>query len=322
MDANPDVDPREKLQIMTVCGPMDFPAGGVVDAHNHTWIEPVPGAVSAGPVLNQKDAILAELQDYRRAGGVGQIDCQPGGCGRNARVQRELSEGSGVFIVAATGFHLPKYYPPAAAVYQMSADQAYEYFLRELQAGMEESSDLEQPVRAGFIKMACQEELDRTPRALLEGAAAACRETGCAVEIHTEKGAAVKEICEFFTAQSVDLNRLVLCHVDKRADFGLHSELARAGVLLEYDTFFRPKYAPEENLWPLLEKMLNAGYSHALALATDFAEAESWKFIGGGPGLAALPLTVRSRLTDMGVRPEDQAKILGMNICRRMARSL
>jgi phosphotriesterase-related protein len=64
-----------------------------------------------------------------------------------------------------------------------------------------------------------------------------------------------------------------LRHIDKRPDHGLHAELTQAGVMLAYDTFFRPKYDPERNLWPQISAMVAAGLNHVVALATDVAEA-------------------------------------------------
>lgn len=308
-------------QIMTVCGPIPIPSSGVVDAHNHTWIEPVPG-VNSDLVLNQPEQIVAEMHEYAQAGGVGIIDCQPGGCGRNALAQRDLMTRSSVFIVAATGFHLPKYYPSSAAIWRMDEQQAYQYFFEELQFGLAETMHLAHPSRAGFIKIACQDTLEKTPEALLRAAAAVSIDTGCAIEIHTEKGAAMDRIADYFDRQGVNLECLVLCHVDKRPDFEMHAALVQAGVMLEYDTFFRPKYRPDENLWPLLERMLANGFADRLALATDMAESASWKTLGGGPGLAALALDVRTRLNLLGIPPAEIDSLTGLNISGRIARPL
>ncbi len=316
---NPQAVEQPVRKIMTVYGPLAVPSRGIVEAHNHTWIDPVPGA-EAGFVLNQLAPILAELQDYARAGGIGIIDCQPGGCGRNGLRLRDLMAQSGVFIVAATGYHLPKYYSPFAPQWVMDEGQAYQYFKDELEIGLSETRRLPQPVRAGFIKIACQESLEQTPPALLRAAAAVCRDLDCAVEVHTEKGAAMMEIADFFARRGAGLNRLVLCHVDKRPDFGLHRELAQAGVLLEYDTFYRPKYQPETNVWPLIGRMLSAGLGGQVALATDMAESTSWKSLGGEPGLAALPQDAPAHLQALGAQPAEIAALMGMNITGRIAR--
>jgi len=111
----------------------------------------------------------------------------------------------------------------------------------------------------------------------------------------------------------------VICHIDKRPAFGVHQELARFGVLLEYDTFYRPKYEPEKNAWSLVENMVQAGMAGNICLATDMAEAEMYTAIGGGPGLASLPGAIKTRLQTMGIPETDISKILGGNIARRLA---
>ena len=102
--------------------------------------------------------------------------------------------------------------------------------------------------------------------------------------------------------------------MDKRPDASLHKELARLGVLLEYDTFYRPKYKPSANLWPLIEQMVSAGYSDHVALATDMAEAEHYHFIGGGAGLASLPGEIRDQLKEKGIPEAARKQLLGNNM--------
>jgi phosphotriesterase-related protein len=173
-------------------------------------------------------------------------------------------------------------------------------------------------VRAGFVKAACEATLAETPRAPLEGAAWTARKTGAALAVHTERGEAAEEIVLFLALEGVDAHRLILCHMDKRPDFGLHRELAQAGVLLEYDTFHRPKYDPEANLWPLIEKMAAAGLDGAVALATDMADPGLWAY-GGGPGPASLPGGIRGRLQALGLPQEVIAGMLGYNVAARLS---
>jgi phosphotriesterase-related protein len=139
------------------------------------------------------------------------------------------------------------------------------------------------------------------------------------VQIHTEKRALAEKAVVFFEKRGVNASQMVICHIDKRPDFCIHQELAKFGVLLEYDTFFRPKYQPETNVWPLVEKMVQAGLGGSFCLATDMAEAEMYAAIGGGPGLASLPGAIKSRLQTMGLPEADICKVLGGNIARRLA---
>jgi phosphotriesterase-related protein len=299
---------------MTVNGPIEPAEAGITDAHTHVWIAPVLEAGTGNPVLDDRDAILSGLVDYRQAGGCTIIDCQPGGCGRDGRILSELAHQRQVYIVACTGFHLETYYPPGHWLFQASSDEACSLFLDEIRQGLEETLEDEQPVRAGFIKIACKKEVDKSPMALIEAAAIASLETGAAIEVHTERGAGAEQIVSRLVDFGLSADRVVLCHMDKHPDFGLHRALAQEGVTLEYDTFYRPKYRPEENVWPLLTRMVSDGWDERVALATDLAEAKMWSKLGGGPGLAGLITQIVPQMEARGFEPSTIRRLVGENI--------
>lgn len=305
--------------VNTVQGPVDYKRLGITDAHNHMWIDPVPGSDPGAPVLNQFEPILKELIEFREKGGGALLDCQPVGCGRNGNQLLALSKASGVHIVACTGFHRKKYYPPDYWLWKADAQEICKVLCSELEQGLYETLGTSSPVKAGFIKIAIEATWAECPHAALEGAAAAARKSEALVEIHTEKGALAEKACIYFMDQGLLPSQLVLCHMDKRPDFGLQKELARLGVLLEYDTFYRPKYKPVENLWPLLDHMVAAGYSNRIALATDMAESELYHFIGGGAGLGSLPGEILEQLREKGIPENDRQNMVGGNITRRLA---
>jgi 5-phospho-D-xylono-1,4-lactonase len=306
--------------VTTVLGPVPPRALGVTDAHSHLFIGPVVGGAPGAPILADVEAVNRELEAFRAMGGGAIIDCQPGfDCGRDGQVLRNLSERTGILVVAATGFHRRLYYPPDTALFKLTAEQAADQFRAEINDGLAETRDIRQHVWPGFIKIAAETTLDDSPLALFEAAAAVCRETGYAIEMHTERGAAVEDFLAFFGGQGVSPRRLVFCHVDKRPDIGLHRELARAGVMLEYDTFYRPKYRPDETVWPLLREMTAAGLAGQAALATDMADPMLWAEIGGGPGLAGIFSLIKPRLEQMGLPEETITGLLGGNIAGRLA---
>jgi len=305
--------------VMTVLGPVPAAALGVVDAHSHLYIAPVPGGAADAPVLVDEAGVGRELAAFRAAGGGAVVDCQPGGCGRDGRVLRRLSESSGVHVVAATGFHRRVYYPPDAPLFGLSATAAADYFRDEIANGLAETRGETSPlVYPGVIKIAAEASLEASPPALFEAAAAVAKETGYAIEMHTERGAAVEVFLAFFGGQGLSPRRLVFCHVDKRPDFGLHRELARAGVMLEYDTFFRPKYDPERTVWPLIGRMAAAGLAGQVALATDMADPALWAELGGRPGLLGIFTIIKDGLARMGFPSATIDGLLGGNIARRL----
>ncbi len=311
--------PTPPRPVRSVLGEISHDSLGITDAHNHVWIDQIPGADSAAPVLTQYEAILEELLDYKSAGGSSLLDCQPGGCGRNGNQLARLSRASGVNIIACTGFHRQRYYAPGHWLFSAESQPIAAYLLGELSEGLQETLNTDTPLRAGFIKIALEAEWKACPQAALEACAEAARASGALIAIHTEKGALAEKIVIYFQDRGVSPRQLVLCHLDKRPDLSLHAELARFGTLLEYDTFYRPKYQPETNLWPLIRGMHAFGLSSRVALATDMAEASLYKTIGGGPGLASLPGEIRLRLMQEGIPENAIQEMLGGNIARRLA---
>lgn len=311
--------PDVTRSLVTVTGPLAPNQASITDAHNHLWIEPVLGAGAGAPVLNSRGPIVSELKDYRRAGGRTIVDCQPRGSGRDGRMLMELADASGVHIIAATGYHLQRYYPSDFWLFDASAEEASEFFVGELMLSLEETRAMYQTARAGFIKMACEKTVRASSQSLMEAVAIAASETGAAVEIHTERGADAENIVSTMVRFGLAPQRIVLCHMDKLPDFALHRALAERGVMLEYDTFYRPKYQPEENVWPLLERMIAANLWGQVAVATDMAEPKMWSRMGGGPGLAGLITQIQPRLERLGTAREVVEGLIGGNIARRLA---
>jgi 5-phospho-D-xylono-1,4-lactonase len=287
--------------LRSVLGPAVLPAGAIVDAHEHTWIDAPAAARAAGlPALTREDAVAEELRAFAAAGGAAVIDCQPPFCGRDLERMRAISRASGVAIVASTGFHLPAWYDAGSAPWAWSSDEAEAFFSGEVEDGP-----------AGAIKAAHDGgRRDPEVRRLLEAAAAAAARTGAPLVVHTERGEAVDELAGLLTGAGAAPGQVLLCHVDKRPDVGLHRELAAAGFRLEYDTFVRPRYAPEQGVWPLVVAMVEAGRAGSVAVGLDLADPALWGF-AGGPGMRALSHDIPARLRERGVDEADVEALCG-----------
>jgi 5-phospho-D-xylono-1,4-lactonase len=296
--------------VQTVLGPRDGDTLHVVDAHAHLWIGAGP---DGSPRLEDEELALRELRELRSAGGQALIDCQPGGCGRDGAVLRRMMEASGIAVVAVTGFHLRRHYLPDTGPWA-NPGGALEVFAGELREGLAE----EPAARAGVVKCAWTGAGD-CERALLDAGLEAARREGAPVLVHTERGEAVERLCELVVDAGVAPGRVQLSHVDKRPDHGLHLELARAGFVLGYDTFLRPKYRPDEGVWPLLDALVREGLWRQATLGTDLADSAAWH-AAGGPGLRALPLDVVGRLRRAGVEGAALRALAGGNAVRLLER--
>lgn len=307
-------------QLVTVTGPIDPTQAGVTDGHSHLWIDKVTGADPTAPVLDDFELQLAELRAYKAASGGTIIDCQPMGAGRDAQQLWALSEQSGVYVVAATGYHLKRYYPEGYWLFDASVEEAKSYFIEEITLGTRETQSNDKPVHAGYIKIACEASLDDCPLHLMQASALAAVEVNAGMEVHTERGADGERIARTLIDFGLPPEKLILCHVDKRADFGFHSEMAQAGVAMEYDTFYRAKYNPEETMWPLLEQMVTAGFEKYVVVATDMADQTMWANYAGSPGLIGLFTQIIPRLQDFGFTDQTISNLTGNNVVERLAR--
>lgn len=184
---------------ITVQGPLPYERLGITDAHNHMWIEPVPGADPSGSVLSQFNPIHKELVEYREKGVETLLDCQPEGCGRDGNQLLALSKESKVNLIACTGFHRKKYYPQNHWLWEVRAQKVCDFLCSELEQGLFGTLKTPSPFKAGFIKIALESAWADCPRAALEGAASAAFKSKALIEIHTEKGALAEKACVYFT---------------------------------------------------------------------------------------------------------------------------
>jgi len=242
---------------------------------------------------------------------VGSIDCQPPYAGRDARRLAAISRDSGVALACVTGFHLARYYPAGVRPWS-SAAAAADLFEREVATGLTEAPSR----RAGAIKAAHGGNVDADLMAW-EAAVEAQRRTGATLLVHTERGAGASELFEWLLARGVPPERVYLCHMDKRPDVALHAELAGTGALLGYDTFLRPQYQPERNVWPLLLALVERGLWRSVAVCLDLAAPESWRAPNTGP--AGFVSVVAMRLA-AAVRDQTLVSaLLGGNVVRALA---
>ena len=243
----------------------------------------------------------AELASFRDAGGALVVDCQPGGAGRDGAALARISRTAGVPVVASTGFHLRRYHAGGPPWSDVAA--ARERFERELGEGLDEAPE----TRAGIVKSAWTGE-DPEEAELVRAAVAAANAHDRGLVVHTEPEGPLDPLVETLRDAGAAAGRVQLSHIDKRPDAGLHRELAAAGHVLGYDTFLRPKYRPDERVWPLLQAMLEDGGEERITIGLDLVEPSAWT-TGGGPGLRAIADEVIPRLRAIGAGDHAVARL-------------
>ena len=315
-----------KDSIQTVKGMIKKDFLGIVDSHCHLWIEEInSGNKKEYPefIVNDFSILKKELNKLKSEKildiseeHAAVIDCQPGGCGRNGNKLFELSELTGVNIISVTGFHKKEYYESHSPIWKMNRKNATIFFNDEVRDSLIETSCSDyknSKIRAGAIKIAFTGILEGQYRILTEAAIDASLMTGASLIVHTDRGLEVEKLISFLEKKEIPFSKIMLCHMDKRADIKLHKYLADKSIYLEYDTFNLSKYNPEKNVWPLLIEMIREGYGSSVMIGSDLVDNSLWKNISKKRGLAGFFKDIAERLASSGVDTADIENIIKKN---------
>jgi phosphotriesterase-related protein len=309
--------------VRTVLGDVEPDALGVTYAHEHLIVDsPLIEDRFAHIHLSSVEAAVAEVGECAAVGVSAMVDAMPCAAGRDVVRLAQISRGTGVHVLAATGLHTARYYPGRAWVVEEPADVLAELFRADIEDGIDRY-DYGGPVvrrtehRAGIVKVATiGERLSDAERRVFEAAAAVHRTTGVPILTHCEDGLGAVEQLELFRDLGVPLDRVALSHTDKRPDPAYHRELLSTGATLEYDQALRqPAGEPKGTAW-LVAEMVAAGFGDRIVLGTDGARRTLWRTLGGAPGLAWLAAGFVGVLASLGVDEAARRRLFVENPSR------
>lgn len=264
--------------VRTVLGDIDPSALGPTDAHDHAFFA---SPLLPGQELDDLEAAIAEVHTLAAAGAAAFVDWTPLGLGRDVDALRLVSQATGMHVVASTGVHREAHYAPDDPLRALTEDELADRFAADVAAG------------SGAIKVGADyHRLSSFEARVFAAAADAHARTGAPVLVHTELGTHGPEILE----RLVGVTGVVLAHLDRNPDPGLHAELAAAGAYLEYDGPGRAKYWPDSTILELIEAVAERGHGDRLLCGGDLAGRHMSRAHGGGPGMDYLFARFRPRL--------------------------
>lgn len=294
--------------IQTVCGEIVPERLGFCHSHEHILLARCRGSgLNPALCMDDKHKSLEELELFASAGGGALVDAQPPGCGRMSPGLSEISEKSGVNIIASTGFHKMIFYHEDHWIFSYGAEEIAAVFTHELQNGMFVGTDDSEPrdfhaAKAGVIKTALDScGLNRQYKKLFGAAARAHERTGAPLLIHVESGSDPLELDAFLDQNGVAASKRIYCHLDRAVpNPDIHTELLKRGCYLEYDTINRPKYHDNEAEVSIIKSRLEDGFESRVLLGLDTTN-ERLKAYGGKMGLDYIKTSFIPLAISMGV---------------------
>jgi len=313
-------------RVQTVLGLVAASQLGRVNYHEHLFqVTPL----LTGEELDDEARSGAEATLLGASGFESMVDATPIGLGRRASALARISQSTSLQVVATTGAHREAHYGTTHPLIAASVAELTDMFRRDVVAGLPISdtpgaeparTPAHEPIRAGMLKAGIGYwSIAPFEHRVLEAVAAVHRETNAPVMVHLEHGSATTEVLNLLEADGVEPSAVVLAHIDRNPDPGLHAELAARGAYLGYDGAARHQYFPDSTLLNCLIETAQRGGAGRIVLGGDVARRSRYIAYQGMPGLGYLGNHFVPRLA-LAASAELVESVLQVNPQRLLAR--
>ena len=280
-----------------------------------------PFAVRDNLLIDEPQVVAGELRRYREAGGATIVDVTPPGLGRDVRTLEWLVEQTGVNVIAGCGYYIKETHPPGLE--SRTVDDLAAEMIHDITDGMD-GTDLKAGVIGEIGVATCP--MDPVERKVLEAAAIAQQETGCAIVAHSAPGdESPFEVLGVLAGAGADLTRVVQSHLDDRfrTDMDKYRRVAEMGANLGLDTFGRELYyqgrryqlPPDEVRVATVVSLIEAGLLDHIFPAQDICFKHELGTYGGH-GYDHFIRRIVPRLKRSGVSSDEVDRMLRLNPAR------
>lgn len=244
--------------------------------------------------LDDLETAKEEAMRFVAEGGETLVDVTPmsPGLGRDPRALKQISNYTGLNVVAGTGHYVRHAHP--SDIDEQSAEAIADEMIDDVVSGIDGTG-----VRAGVIGEIGATEgflTNENEMKVFRAAAEAQRRTGAPITIHPPvhymEGHDVLDVLE---EAGADLTNVILGHLDGVMELedssAYYDSLAERGVYLEFDTFGRIGYiASQDACFPLdesrileLRRLFDEGYGDQLLVSHDICKKNQLtKYAGHG----------------------------------------
>lgn len=287
-----------------------------------------PFLVKDNLVNDDVDVAVKEINRFKKAGGNTIVDLTTIGIKRDLKKIREVSERTGVNIIAGsglyTGLSVPKPYS------EMNEDQIAEMMIKEIKYGDEETG-----IKPGVIgEIGTSQTIEPLEAKSLRASAFANRETHLPIYIHTYSWSqASLEAIDILTKEGVKPEQICICHLDVEFDRDYLKKVFDKGVYAMFDNFGKEYYFTAQDAVfaggpfetdldrvRMIIEMIKEKHTDRLMLATDVC-LKSLLHTYGGWSYDHIFTNIVPMMENEGISKEDIDTIIMKNptdfICSR-----
>lgn len=281
-------------RVQTVLGDIDPADLGITYAHEHLISSPPERIAKEDPdlVLDDVDAMVRELEIFKRAGGRSICDASAIDYGRNIAATTKVAERSGMNVIATAGFNKGLYFDEWVRTTPL--EEIQERVHREITDGIDGTTH-----RAGMLKFGTSYGFMKPEE--VKTARAVCRvqrETGAPLFTHTESGTLGFEQVELAKKEGVNPERICIGHQDRNPDQWNIKRIARQGCFVSIDQISKVKYYTDQVRIDLIIDLVESGFQRQILVSGDFARKSYLASYGGGPGFGYIVGPFMARLRE------------------------
>lgn len=294
-------------KIRTVLGDIDSKEMGFTMAHEHLLTGPQGDGEKANldHHLDSVEKAIEMCNSFKAIGGGTIIETTPKSWGRNVEGMVQTSKESGVHVLACTGY-ICEEHGMEKEMTNWSINDVASRMIKEVQVGMDDTN-----VKAGWIKAGtAYNYISPNEEKVLRAAARAAMETGAVMHTHTTSGTMGIEQIEIVEDEGLDLERLIIAHVDRIPDLWYHRKMLEKGVYVIYDGPGKAKYYPDSMRVELLRQLVKDGYGDKIMLSNDMGRRSHHKVYGYGPGFNWIKERFLPRLLEEDFTQETLRKFM------------
>jgi phosphotriesterase-related protein len=253
-------------KVNTVLGPIDSSALGRTRMHEHLlfgW----PG-VELDPLLDfdKEDALKAVtemLLTMRKRGVSTVVDATVISMARHADFMMKAAEGSGMNVIASTGFFDRTFLPFHFA--QMDVDGLAAIMEHDINKGIQNTS-----AKAGVIKVCTSGgTFAESEERILRAAARVSRSTGVPIITHTDLGTLGIEQIDIFESEGANLSQVAIGHTCCNSDIKYYLGIIERGAYASFDRIGYEEFQRDEVRLVAIAGLIGAGYSDRIVLSQD-----------------------------------------------------
>ncbi|TCO56301.1 phosphotriesterase family protein [Caldanaerobacter subterraneus] len=226
--------------------------------------------------LDDVDSLIEDLKELKKSGIDTIVDVTNIGMGRDIERIKYISDISNINVILSTGFYKEPFLPEI--VYKSSVKELADIFIDEIINGIDGTN-----YKASVIGEigTSKEEIREVERKIFEAAAIAHNETGVPIITHTTLGFLGLEQIKIFKNMKVNLEKVVIGHVDLNIDMDYYLTLLDNGCYLAFDTIGKTNYQPDELRAISIKKLIDKGFINKILLSLDISRKSYLKNYGG-----------------------------------------